>query len=241
MRANLAGFCLVASTVIAGGTTQAGDYADSLVLGFSPNGDFFAFEEYGIQDGSGFPYSSVYVIDINSDSWVAGTPVRVQSDDEQTPLTEVRNQALSQAYPIVTQLGIGTAGRQVASNPATETSADPHFVSFLPRIIVPSGGTELRLNLQETALPAANCPDMGQPFQGYRLTLTVGNGQPVELHNDQTIPSSRGCPLGYGISEVITYYPAQGDMALIALLNVYQVGFEGPDRRFIAVATRVNQ
>src|SRR5690606_36811639 len=38
----------------------AGDTASLDVLGYSPDGKVFAFEEYGIADGSGFPYSNIY-------------------------------------------------------------------------------------------------------------------------------------------------------------------------------------
>ena len=37
---------------------SAGDTATPQVLGFSADGKVFAFEEYGIQDGSGFPYAN---------------------------------------------------------------------------------------------------------------------------------------------------------------------------------------
>ena len=42
---------------------EAGDYADRTILGFSPDGSTFAFEEFGVQDGSGFAYANIYMID----------------------------------------------------------------------------------------------------------------------------------------------------------------------------------
>ena len=100
----------------------------------------------------------------------------------------------------------------------------------------------MRLDLEEFQLGAGpNCPaDLGV-FQGYRLLLTAQGQQPIQLHRDQSIPSSRGCPLNYGISQVVTYHPAQGPMAMITLIDVFQIGFEGPDRRFLAVAKRLPQ
>jgi predicted secreted protein len=58
---------------------------------------------------------------------------------------------------------------------------------------------------------------------------------PQTLHHDSAIPGSRGCPIGYAISDVVTY-PRQNDTVLVVLLSVFKVGFEGPDRRFLAVA-----
>jgi predicted secreted protein len=65
---------------------RAGDAAGREVIGFSPDGRYFAFEQYGVQDGSGFAYSDIMVIDATSDAWVVGTPVRKRADDEKMPL-----------------------------------------------------------------------------------------------------------------------------------------------------------
>ena len=44
-------------------SARAGDVAELEILGFSDDGGVFAFEEYGVQDGSGFPYANRYYID----------------------------------------------------------------------------------------------------------------------------------------------------------------------------------
>ena len=51
---------------LAGSPAIAGDTAELNILGFSGDSSIFAFEEYGVQDGSGFPYSTIYVIDTSS-------------------------------------------------------------------------------------------------------------------------------------------------------------------------------
>ena len=47
----------------------AGDRALVDIIGYSENANYFAFEEFGIQDGSGFAYSNIYVVDLETDSW----------------------------------------------------------------------------------------------------------------------------------------------------------------------------
>lgn len=74
-RAALPGVLFVAA-VAAASPTFAGDYAALQPIGFSADGNVFAFEEYGVQDGSGFPYSTIYVIDTRDDSFLPGAPVR---------------------------------------------------------------------------------------------------------------------------------------------------------------------
>jgi predicted secreted protein len=237
--ASVAGALL--TIVLACGTASAGDYAAREILGFSPDGRTFAFEEYGVQDGSGFPYSNIYAIDTATDGWVAGTPVRMLTESELAPLAKTRAEAARKARPILGVRKVGVPGNLVASNPPTEVSADPHRVVFLPRIIAPMGGPAYDLTLTEIAMPAAGCPDMGKPFHGFRLTLTGPGGSTQTLANDGQIPSSRHCPLNYAISDVLTYFPPGGQPVLAVLLSMFTVGFEGPDRRFLAVTAPLPQ
>ena len=58
------------------GPLYAADAAERAILGFSPDGRWFAFEEYGVQDGSGAPYANIYVIDLDMDRWARDTPVQ---------------------------------------------------------------------------------------------------------------------------------------------------------------------
>ena len=228
----------LAALLLSGGMAGAGDYADLEVIGFSPDGETFAFEEYGVQDGSGFPYSNIYVVETAADRWVAGTPVRVQLDSDTATLASARKQARDKAKTALAAGMVSVPGTVVAANPPTEVSADPHRVVFLPRIIAPGGGAPYDLRLSEAAMPAESCPDVGKPFKGFGLTLTGPNGART-LAQDAKIPSSRRCPLGYAISTVLTHFPEKGQPVLAVLLSVFSVGFEGQDRRFVAVTTRL--
>ena len=46
-----------------------------------------------MQDGSGFPYAHVFVVDTNTDRWVAGTPIRVRLEREGASVSEARAEA----------------------------------------------------------------------------------------------------------------------------------------------------
>src|SRR5262245_47503462 len=120
---------------------EAGDAAQLNILGFSRDGAIFAFEEYGVQDGSGFPYANRFYIDTATDSFLARTPVRVRIDDENASIDAARDKARrdGEATTSLTDAELGTnRGNTVAFNPVTELSADPFRVMVNPRPVFPA-------------------------------------------------------------------------------------------------------
>lgn len=218
----------------------AGDYAYRDILGFSADGKYFAFEEYGVQDGSGFPYSNIFVIDTATDDWAEGTPIRRRIDDEATPLSKARSEARAKVDPILKKLKIEPRGLLVVSNPATELSADPYKVRF--RLNDFFNMTERAWGLRLTPItvpePAATCENLG-PVKGLKLELTGPEGETNAIAQDKSIPESRFCPRDYAISDVVAFTPDGGETTIVVLLSLFRQGFEGPDRRFIAVTARV--
>jgi predicted secreted protein len=226
----------IAAIILAAGSAAAGDYADRVILGFSPDGNYFAFEEYGIQDGSGFPYSNIYVINTAKDSWVTGTPFRVRVDDENASLQSVRDAALAQAQPFLMQHNIVAEGRQLVHNPITELTGS-HNTEFLIRAFSPLQTAGWTLTVDEFPLPT-DCPDIGPTIMGFDLWLTSPSASRRQLNHDTRIPESRACPVGYGISDVFAF-DRTDDTVIVILLNLFNLGFEGPDRRFMAIATTI--
>ncbi len=80
---------------------RAGDAADLEILGFSADGGIFAFEQYGEQDGSGFPYADRFYIDTAKDAYVPGSPVRVRIESEDASVGEARQAARAKGESIV--------------------------------------------------------------------------------------------------------------------------------------------
>jgi predicted secreted protein len=226
------------ATILSGGLAAAGDYADRFIIGFSPDGAYFAFEEYGVQDGSGFPYSSIYVIETASDTWVEGTPVHIRLDDDTATLETARNAAYVQAEAVLQEFSIGIPGRLLLSNPITEIT-NSRQVEFLLRAYTPLQPTGWTLTLQERVLPT-ECPSLGYLIVGFGLLMKSPTNETTTLNNDQRIPESRGCPVAYGVSDIVAF-DRPGDTVLIILLNMFKIGFEGPDRRFLALATTISE
>jgi predicted secreted protein len=223
---------------------RAGDAAERTILGFSPDGRYFAFEQYGIQDGSGFPYSEIFLIDLNTDSWVEGTPVRIRLEDDSQSLETARRQALVAARSFLDKARVTDNARILASNVLYETVDDPRRMSFRT-FYAPFGHLEpgetddaqFSLLLEEFVLPAPkDCPAGDTPLAGFVLKAKHGSGAFEEIYRDREIPASRRCPLKYSLSDAVCLPAADGGIQrLVVLVNVFAYGFEGPDRRFVAV------
>jgi predicted secreted protein len=57
----------------------AADYTHDRVIGFSEDGRYFAFETYGLQRGSGLPFAKLFVVDLDRDARVQGSPIRARA------------------------------------------------------------------------------------------------------------------------------------------------------------------
>ncbi len=215
----------------------AGDLATLSPLGFSRDGRTFAFEQYGIQDGSGFPYSEILVTDLDGER--AFEPVRVRLENEGATLGDARAEALDRAESVLSGLGPLDDGLLVAANPPTELSADPHRVVFRPRAVEPSPDepVELRLALIPFFEADESCTVFGNTVNGFRLTrVSTEPGEPARLiHEDEAEPQDRRCPYDYRIAEVRVHTDADWNLRAVVLIGIVQVGFEGPDMRYMAV------
>ncbi len=216
---------------------SAGDRALLDIIGYSEDSRFLVFEEFGIQDGSGFAYSNLYAVDLLEDSWVVGTPLRMRASDEGTSLAEIRNEALANAEGLLTELEITVPADVIALLGDGVPEQDGRSLRFgLPGYEPGAvrGDHELELETFPTAA-ASPCFDWFavEPL-GYELTLTAG-GKKRLLHRDDTLPRSRGCPQDYRIHAVAVPFNSAEGKGATAILSVYPFGFEGPDRRFVAV------
>lgn len=224
---------------------QAGDTSALHLLGFSKNGDFFAFEQYGIQDGSGFPYSEIFVVDVIGDSWVSPSPFRLRKDVEaglgdaaDSALTHTRSENRLAAQPLLQDKAIAGKGETVGFNPRTELTSDPHKMIVAARDSFRLGDDPVDLTLSEYALPDAECQGYGADTKGFRLTL-VHKGVTRILNEDKAVPKSRKCPLAYRIERFVTHFPAEAPPVFAVLIQMDSLGFEGPDRRYLAITGRL--
>ncbi len=216
----------------------AGDRALIDFIGYSEDGQYFAFEEYGTQDGSGFPYSNIYVLDVAHDKWAEGTPVRVRLDDEAASQQEARAEAAGEAAPILDELGTTEPVDLIAVNADGELG-DGSYVTFGEPGYFPNevqGAYTLRLSTFPAEAPTDCAELMGGPANGIVLTLSGGEHAAHEIYRDgDMLPESRGCPSIYRIYAIVAPPFTVPPAAHVAIIATYPFGFEGPDRRFIAI------
>lgn len=224
----------------------ASDFSTLNVLGFSDDGKIFAFEEYGIQDGSGSPYATRSYINTANDSFVGGSPFRIQASemDQDLTLEIVRAKAKALGQAIVTDAALQD-GYLAGFNAITETSADPYRMIVLPRPIPPSIDGEILFQMKEQNFAATGiCKDVlpEGTAKGFELTAVKNAaGQEIKvLHSDNSVPKSRGCTFGYRLGGVYTHFEG-ATPAYAILIAVKSFGFEGPDYRWMAVTTTADK
>lgn len=225
---------LLASAMTAG-PALAGDRALIEFIGYSPDAKYFAFEEFGQQDGSGFPYSNIFIVDLESDQWVGDSPYRVMLQNEDATVEEARNEAYSQADGAINEFTANQPYNILALNGDGDVRTGAgEMVKFGP----PGFGLSEMQNSQTLSLSvfprpsSAECVIIENETFGFSLSL---DGR--EFYADGArLPQSRGCPMGYKIYAVLQ--PAEWSMSeggMLAVISTYPFGFEGPDRRFLVV------
>ncbi len=229
---------------------SASEDAHLRVIGFSEDGRYFAFEEYGTAEGSGSPFSSLYIVDLPANRWVAGTPVRRRlgegSFEEGTPyaaLAALRAEVDAEAAPLLAERSVRIPASVVFARGLGDHAAQPPLNAIrIPFVDLPLGEPPVQFDLLLEEIPARNqLTYCVRPPKGYRLTLRQPGADPAVLHADTSVPRSRGCAQAYRLSQFLLgpvncTAPICPDGPLgVALISVFAEGFEGLGRRFIAV------
>ena len=223
---------------------SAGDRAGIRFIAYSDTGRYFAYEEFGIQDGSGFAYAKLYVLDLKVNGWVKGTPFQQVIESETGSIASAVAGVRAKAQPMLAKLGVGAPADIAALNADGALDTDMRKLRFgRPGngMASPEQDYQLVLSTIQDGIDPPKCAALGEKYvSGFALTLTV-NGNASEVYRDTAVPESRGCPQDYRLYAVVTPYESLVSFApdltpgMVAIVSVYSMGFDGPDRRFIAV------
>ncbi|TCV64412.1 putative secreted protein [Neorhizobium sp. R1-B] len=220
-------------------TTSAADIASIQPIGFSADGHTFAYEEYGIHDGSGFPYANIYVLDLTNDTFLPGTPFRVRLEQDDATIAKARWRVRNDAGAVIESHELANHPAEfVAFNPATEVDADPHRLRYLSVAALPAIGKPNTLVLEELPQPLdPRCEGLISRTVAFRLRFTERDGMPADeiVHEDRHIPLSRNCVGGYRLGGIVSGSSGGSTPVEVALVMVLSAGFEGQDGRWIAI------
>ena len=249
---------LALCVAFAAATAHAGDAAARRVIGFSPDGNYFAFEQYGELDtgASGSGWSQIDIIDTRTDDFVGGKPIRIVDESEDATLTleQARARVAAQARPILAKYAIASRGERTALDKFTfpdemvAYNDIPRLEQVAQKWLSTANSQAGVSTVQLDEILAASTTDCSSSFddaqqndasgkaRGFRLTLQGQDGKPMKvLHEDTAVPGSRNCPTSYSVSEAYEFTPKGKSAVVAVLVQRFSQGFEGRDRRFMAV------
>ena len=169
----------------------AGDAAKLTHIGFSANGQNYAFMESGVHDGMGNAYARVRFIELASNKYAASSVERIQTEEEmETPgidLASIEAEVLKKSAETLAKLEISSSvkGDVVISRKLTDLAArkltDASF-SIYP-IIGGLGSPTYKVKLTQSAAKAA--------AGAYCMDEKAAKKIKLELTNNQTKKDSR--------------------------------------------------
>jgi predicted secreted protein len=231
---------------------QAGDAAARKVLGFSPDGERFAFEQFTQFYDASEVLDEIQIVDTRTDRLVKDTPIRIEtkSDDERDVET-VRAALLVKAAPLLARHKISQPGTRFAGKPSIglddveiyQAATEP--LAKAQDIALPDG-RKLSLMLTDNPLGSATCKsargvESKVAVAGLSLQASINHAAPQTLALDRKLPKARRCVTGYGIAEVWHHQAADGAQSLAVLIETVDHNdfHAGPNRRFMVVTHRL--
>ena len=206
----------------------AGDYAELNVIGFSKDGRYLTFEEYGIQDGSGFPYSNIYFVDVEKNAFAAPR-IAVRIETETADELAARKRSAALAAKVLTRFRIvkGNVGKLVLSHLMTdftfEGSPDKaSTVRFAEEVGSMFRRGDYELSLTKRSIKTKECEAFGDDTKLLELGIRDLDADSFKyLQKDTSLPGSRGCPIDYRVRAVYLY---KGFVTVF--IGVFTQGFE---------------
>jgi predicted secreted protein len=239
-------------------SAMAGDAAARSILGFSPDGKLFAFEQFGVfyEDEGG--YAELQVIDTTTDSFVKGAPSRSATrkdvDDLDALTAGQRVKARAPFIDFLRSKRINQQGARFEGAPSMALD-DPGIYQLAGEPLAAAMALPLsersigRLDIEPVPLGTAKCDGAGgrgvageAPVAGYTLRLMLG-GETLVLHSDQKLPAARRCAGAYGLAEAYVHKARDGERTLAVIVGFtdFHDFHAGPNRRLMAVTKRLGK
>ncbi len=206
---------------------RAGDAANLEFLGFSKDGRYLAFEEFGMTDGIGFPYAKVQVVDVVKNTVLAQSEKMLET--ENSTIAQVRAALKVAKDSLLNRYKIARAnqGQFIGIAPLA-----PNIGGQRSEFIYAGRTHNLELNSIFAKQAAQTCPD--EIASRLELTLTVAGKTRILQKDGLTLPKSRACALSYEMRSAHLY-----GNKLAVFVAVSLPGFEGADIRWMVITTQL--
>ena len=233
--------CICALLMVSASGVLAGDNAQLDIVGFSPDGKYFAFEQHGHYDGSGFGYAQMFIIDVAKNAWaeksieVNGDDYAMNGQDEiAEDLDAIRQELRTKVVPIFRKYGLvsATEGNAILADFAADgpwTQNDRKQYGFEA-----NGGKQMLTISEEDAPQDGGDLNSGMCPQTLKLELWGAGSKVLQEDEDGLVPQSRGG--GYARNYDISGVYVNGK-SLVVFVGFHVPSFEGPSKRYIAVST----
>ena len=206
---------------------RAGDAANLEVIGFSKDGRYLAFEQFGTTDGIGYSYAKVQIVDVAKNTLLTQTEKMIEVENSTTGQARAAiksaTQSLLNRYKIIR----GNQGQFVGIAPIA-----PNLGGQRSEFVYAGRTHSLELNSASALQDAKTCPD--EIATRLELTLSVSGKTRVLQKDGLTLPKSRACALSY---EMRSAQLLGNNLAIF--VAVHLPGFEGADVRWMVVTTRL--
>lgn len=164
----------------------------------------------------------------------------VQSESATVGMARRRARAAAFSFNGFLDMGVHVFHHALNETPNTVTSAT---FSRDYGTTVGNVGPNYRVTVSQQAAPTPSCAiftsGAEKTFSVRLENLTSGGAAVLRLAAFPPAFYNYLCPTEYSLADVVLY-PRGGTTRIVALISVLVVGFEGPDRRFIAVAGSLN-
>jgi hypothetical protein len=238
------------TSVIGAGAASAGEAAARRVIGFSPDGAYFAMEEFGHSDpgmGNINLHSYISIVDTKG-SDILDESVQVSLISGDVALAgAVHDLATRAAAVSIRNYEIGTPGRLIGADKSSRAGEEIYYLNVWAvekaakatlNIDAPEIGGKGKLIL-EYAAPARTSDDAeptSETAPTFVLTLVKPGGKRIALTKAIADPESRGAFYKYAIAEAHLLPRASKTAVIAAIVETFTVGGEGVNRNFIPVA-----
>ena len=227
--------CLLAFS----GAAQAADRAIMELIGYSPDGRYFAFEQYGIHDGSGAPYAAITALDLKSEDPTTPFKHFEESGVEDDVLGPMRAKVAAEAAADLKALDLSQPAQFVSMVGDGVSGADGFDLRFGTPGSGPIGevfGDKLlKLEVFDTADTTGCFEPEDNHAKGLNLSVVTSDDRRQVFSDPADAPPAwRHCPIDYRLYAVVL--PYNGDITqAVALISLYTIGWEGADRTFMAI------